>query len=156
MKSNAVCAERSPLRQLLLDSELVKEAVLWSRNKPIWDELAEKCLGCGICTYVCPLCYCFSTEDKKSFDGNRCGRCRKWDACTLPDFALVAGGKNFRPTLKQRYYNWYYHKFVRGYKEFGRPHCVSCGRCQKYCPAEIDIYQVLSRIVADYKKSLNR
>ena len=155
MKSNAVCAERSPLRQLLLDSELVKEAVLWSRTKPIWDELAEKCLGCGICTYVCPLCYCFSTEDKKSFDGNRCSRCRKWDACTLPDFALVAGGKNFRPTLKQRYYNWYYHKFVCGYKEFGRPHCVSCGRCQKYCPAGIDIYQVLSRIVDDYKKSLN-
>ncbi len=156
LQSNAVYAKRSPLRQLLLDSELIKEAVLWSRNKPIWDELEEKCLGCGICTYVCPLCYCFSTEDKKSFDGSRCSRCRKWDACTLPDFALVAGGKNFRPTLKQRYYNWYYHKFVRGYKEFGRPHCVSCGRCQKYCPAGIDIYQVLSRIVDDYKKSLNR
>lgn len=146
-------SEISDLGKLLLDSELLKDAVLWSRGHPIWEELAEVCLGCGICTYVCPLCYCFSVSDKKSFDGSRCSRCRQWDACTLPDFALVAGGKNFRATLKERYYNWYYHKFVRGYKEFGRPHCVACGRCTKYCPAGIDIYKVLSRIVGDYKKS---
>jgi predicted aldo/keto reductase-like oxidoreductase len=111
-------------------------------------------MGCGICTYVCPLCYCFSNEDEKSFDGEKCQRCRKWDSCILPDFALIAGGKNFRATLKQRYYNWYYHKFVRAYQEFGRSHCVACGRCQSYCPAQIDIYQVLSRIVIDYKKTL--
>ena len=153
LEPKAPCAERSALRQLLLDSELLKETIVWSRHHPIWEELAKTCLGCGICTYVCPLCYCFSMEDKKSFDGSKCSRCRKWDACTLPDFATVAGAKNFRPTLKERYYNWYYHKFVRGYKEFGRPHCVACGRCQKYCPAGIDIFKVLSRIVEDYKKS---
>jgi len=83
-------------------------------------------------------------EDTTSLDGSICTRCRNWDACTLPGFATIAGGHNFRQTVKDRYYNWYHHKFVRAYKEFGRAQCVACGRCQKYCPAGIDIEQVLS------------
>lgn len=144
--------ERSELQELLLDSELLAEAVLWSKkNSKIWDELAEICLGCGICTYVCPLCYCFSFEDKMSLDGNKCSRCRVWDACTLPDFAKIAGGKNFRPTLKDRYFNWFYHKFVRGYREYGKALCIACARCQRYCPARIDIEKVLTRILNEYQ-----
>ena len=140
------------MRKLLLDPELLARAVEWSRTHPIWDELNETCLGCGICTYVCPICYCFSNEDKVGLDGIR-SRCRKWDACTLPEFAKIAGGHNFRPTVKERYYNWFFHKFVRAYKEYGRPQCVGCGRCKKYCPAGIDIKEVLSVILKDYKSS---
>ncbi|NOY35794.1 MAG: hypothetical protein GXP44_02655 [bacterium] len=139
------------MRALLIDPELLAKAVEWSRDHPIWDELGKRCLGCGICTYVCPLCHCFSIEDSVGLDGN-CKRCRKWDACTLPDFAKIAGGHNFRPTIKERYYNWFYHKFVRAYNEYGRSQCVGCGRCKKFCPASIDIYEVLSVILEDYKK----
>ena len=145
-------AETKPLKEMLLDSELLADAVAWSVNHKIWDELAEKCLGCGICTYVCPLCYCFSIEDRVSLDGQECTRCRQWDACTLPGFAQIAGGHNFHSTLKERYYNWFYHKFVRAYKEYGKAQCVACGQCQKYCPAGIDIEKVLIEIVEDYKK----
>jgi len=140
------------MREILLDAELLANAVEWSRTHKIWDELATTCLGCGVCTYTCPMCYCFSIEDKIDLTG-KCSRCRKWDACTLPEFSEIAGGHNFRPTIKERYYNWFYHKFVRAYKEFGKPQCVGCGHCKKYCPARIDIFEVLSTIVEDYKKS---
>jgi len=142
------------MRQLLLDSELLANAVEWSREHKIWEELAEKCLGCGICTYVCPLCYCFSTEDSVGLD-NKCARCRKWDACTLPGFAKIAGGHDFRPTLKERYYNWFYHKFVRAYKEYGKSQCVGCERCRNQCPAKIDILEVLKIVLDDYGKYLS-
>lgn len=142
------------MRQLLLDPEKLAKAVEWSENHPIWDELAKTCLGCGICTFMCPLCYCFSWEDNKTLD-DKSYRIRKWTACTLNDFALVAGGHNFRKELKQRYYNWFYHKFVRGYYEWGKSLCVGCGRCHKNCPAQIDILKVLKTILADYEKSLS-
>ncbi len=151
--------EKKGLRELVRDSELLAEAVSWSwaKKHKIWDELGKICLGCGICTYVCPICHCFSVEDEIELDGSSCERCRLWDACTLNNFAKVAGGKNFRPSLKNRYYNWFHHKFVRAYKEYGKSQCVGCGRCQKYCPARIDIEKVLSEIIKDYKneKSLS-
>jgi sulfhydrogenase subunit beta (sulfur reductase) len=145
--------QSSHFDELLLDSGLLAQAVEWSRENSsgTWEALGKICLSCGICTYVCPLCFCTSTEDKTSLDGSECTRCRKWDACTLPRFAQIAGGHNFRPDQKSRYYNWFYHKFVRGYKEFGQAQCVACGRCQKYCPAGIDIEKILTKLVDDYK-----
>lgn len=149
--------EKDKLRELVKNSELLAEAVSWSRakNHPIWEKLEKICLGCGICAYVCPICHCFSMEDEIEIDGSASHRCRYWDACTLNNFSRIAGGKNFRPALKNRYYNWFYHKFVRAYKEYGNSQCVGCGRCQKYCPAEIDIEKVLSEIIKDYEKSLS-
>lgn len=142
------------LRDFLLDSELLAEAIEWSweSNHEIWDELSRQCLGCGICTYLCPVCHCFSMEDRVTLDDQKCIRCRQWDACTLPEFSQVAGGHNFHKTIKERYYNWYYHKFVRAYRQYGRSQCVACGRCRENCPAGIDIGKVLERIVKDYKK----
>jgi sulfhydrogenase subunit beta (sulfur reductase) len=147
--------ETSKLDQMLLDSELIARAIEWSRvnYRQVWERLGRVCLGCGICTYVCPLCYCTSTEDKTSFDQSVCSRCRKWDACTLPGFAQIAGGHSFRPTQAARYFNWFYHKFVRAYKEFGQVQCVACHRCQKYCPAGIDIEKVLEEIIGAFQKT---
>lgn len=145
------------LSEMLLDPELLAEAVDWSwRTKhKIWDELKKRCLGCGICTYVCPICHCFSIEDRVELDDRKRVRCRQWDACTLPRFAQIAGGHNFHPTIKERYYNWYFHKFVRAYKEYGKSQCVACGQCAKYCPAGINIEKVLIEIVRDYEKHLS-
>jgi len=143
------------LRQLLLDPEFLSDVIKWSwrQDLAIWDELATLCLGCGICTYVCPLCYCFSVEDKIDLGGKTCARCRAWDACTLPRFAQVTGGHNFHKTIRERYYNWFFHKFVRAYNEYGKSQCVACGRCQKYCPAKIDIEKYILKMVDAYVKA---
>ncbi|MBI2626596.1 MAG: 4Fe-4S dicluster domain-containing protein [Candidatus Nealsonbacteria bacterium] len=139
------------LKKMLLDPEYLSDIVAWSwkNDAKIWDDLKDICLGCGICTYVCPLCYCFSVEDRNA------SRCRQWDACTLPNFAKISSGFNFHKTLKERYYNWFFHKFVRAYKEYGKSQCVACGRCKKYCPAGIDIEKVLINIKEDYEKYLS-
>ncbi len=143
------------LKQLLLDPEFLADVIKWSwrQDLAIWDELATRCLGCGICTYVCPLCYCFFIEDKVDLDGKTCTRCRQWDACTLPRFAQISGGHNFHQTIRERYYNWFFHKFVRAYNEYGKSQCVACGRCQKYCPAKIDIEKYILKMVDAYVKA---
>ena len=32
-------------------------------DAPGWAALGERCLGCGICAYVCPSCSCFDVTD---------------------------------------------------------------------------------------------
>ncbi|OGD66138.1 hypothetical protein A3F08_02310 [Candidatus Berkelbacteria bacterium RIFCSPHIGHO2_12_FULL_36_9] len=138
----------------------IQTALNKSFGKKIWEKVAQTCFGCGICAYVCPLCYCheyedsFSTPDvlNSSTSGVNttsgvCTNCRKrqWDACFLPNFFAVAG-HNFRENLPERIYNWYYHKFVRMPKEFGPIGCVDCGRCIEYCPAKINFKEVLREL----------
>jgi sulfhydrogenase subunit beta (sulfur reductase) len=136
---------------LLTDPDLPK-AIKDSKDHPIWKELTETCFGCGICSYVCPLCYCTETEDKIEFGDSECGeRCRNWDSCMLQNFSATTN-HNFRPELSDRIYNWYFHKFYRMSKEYGFVGCVDCNRCVIYCPAKINYRRVLSRILTDYKK----
>ena len=141
------------LRKLLLSPELLNDAVKWSwKGYPrIWKRLEDECMGCGICTYVCPLCHCFSSQDSLELNGRSASRCKSWSACTLPEFSSVAGGHKFHKGVKERYYNWFFHKFVRGYKEYGKSQCVACGNCKSECPARIDIEEVLTGIVIKYK-----
>jgi Pyruvate/2-oxoacid:ferredoxin oxidoreductase delta subunit len=148
-KVNPVMKE---LTRLLLDPETLAKAVTWSwtEGRPVWEELGKRCLGCGICTYVCPICHCFTMENTVSLDGSLCSRRRHWDACTLPGFARLAGGGDHHPSQEMRYHNWYYHKFVRAYREYGKSQCVACGRCQAYCPAGIDMEKELLQIVKAY------
>ena len=35
-----------------------------SQKSPYWDELGDRCLACGMCTKVCPTCYCFDVSDE--------------------------------------------------------------------------------------------
>lgn len=136
---------------LLADPDL-PQAIKHSREHPVWQELTDICFGCGICSYVCPLCYCADTHDEMNFGEAGCGeRCRSWDSCMLKSFADTTH-HNFRPELKDRIYNWYYHKFYRMPREYHFSGCADCNRCTVYCPANINYRLVLSRILADYKK----
>jgi len=67
----------------------------------------------------------------------------------LSTFSEIGGGFNFRPELTQRIYNWYYHKFVRMPKEYGKFGCVGCSRCIAYCPARINYLEVLEDVVLE-------
>ncbi len=132
------------------------EIVENSRESKIWDKLSEICFNCGICSYTCPLCYCYNEGDRIDLRGNvendvKGGRERTWDSCMLPDFAAISF-KDFRPKHRDRIYNWYYHKFVRMPREQGFVGCVDCGRCITYCPARINYRKVLESLIKNDKR----
>ena len=110
----------------------------------IWSEIHEKCLGCGICTYLCPTCHCFDIEDE-AVDGKG-RRVRNWDSCMFPRFTLEASGHNPRPTNRERMRHRIMHKFNYFVKNYGLSACVGCGRCIRNCPAGMDILEVIKQL----------
>jgi sulfhydrogenase subunit beta (sulfur reductase) len=115
-------------------------------DSEIWRQVGEKCLSCGICSMVCPTCCCYEVFDKLNLDANSGQRKRRWDSCLFSDYALVAGGHNFRAERSSRIKNRYFHK-QRGFVSlYGRPSCVGCGRCKVYCPAGVDILEIVQKL----------
>lgn len=116
-----------------------------------WQGIANNCFGCGACTTVCPLCFCFK-QDYLSCPNGEDKKCLKWDSCFAADFSQIQFGNDMRPTNKDRLYNWYHHKFVRGPKELGHPLCVGCGRCITACPAHLNIHNVITSLNKKHPK----
>jgi sulfhydrogenase subunit beta (sulfur reductase) len=115
-------------------------------DSPHWKELGEKCLGCGACSMVCPTCYCFNVADEIALGTEGGVRKRAWDSCLFEDYALVAGGHNFRQDRASRVKLRYLHKQKGFVDQYGRPSCVGCGRCINVCPAKIDVTEVINTI----------
>ncbi|KUO66348.1 MAG: hypothetical protein APF84_18145 [Gracilibacter sp. BRH_c7a] len=107
----------------------------------IWEEIQEKCLNCGICTFLCPTCHCFDiTDDKK-------GKIiRSWDSCMFSSFTKHGSGHNPRPTGKERIRQRIMHKFSYFPDKYGSVACVGCGRCVQKCPVNFDIREFLESI----------
>ena len=112
----------------------------------IWDELGDKCLGCGSCSFVCPTCYCYSVKDIVDLSLKKGERRRVWDSCLLVDFARVAGGHNFRGKRSARMKQRIYHKELYFFEKYNTSACVGCGRCIRECPVGIDVTDVISKI----------
>ncbi|MGE5843000.1 MAG: 4Fe-4S dicluster domain-containing protein [Deltaproteobacteria bacterium] len=110
-------------------------------NDPVWKDLAESCLGCGICTYLCPTCHCFDLCDEAS--GHAGERIRVWDTCQFPIFTQQASGFNPRPTVKERFRQRIMHKLSYLPKTQAMTGCVGCGRCVTECPVNLDIREVM-------------
>lgn len=110
---------------------------------PFWDELGGRCLSCTACSAVCPTCFCFDIQDTLDPDGETGRRERVWDSCTSPQFALVAGGHNFREDGRGRVRHRMYHKLNGFLANHDRMLCVGCGRCVKACKANINPIEVL-------------
>ncbi len=110
----------------------------------IWEELSERCLGCGSCTYVCPTCHCYDIADYKGNTGGERFRC--WDSCMFSDFTLMAHG-NIRKSQKERFRQRFMHKLVYyPNKNHGQYACVGCGRCVEKCPVHLDIVKVIKKL----------
>ncbi|OGO06452.1 MAG: hypothetical protein A2Z76_02345, partial [Chloroflexi bacterium RBG_13_56_8b] len=66
-----------------LDTEGIKDKLLDSfDDEDFWSQTAAKCISCGICTLLCPTCYCFDINDEVvKGEGTRF---RSWDSCGFP------------------------------------------------------------------------
>lgn len=109
-----------------------------------WNEISMKCLGCSICTFLCPTCHCFDIQDEPALRQGR--RIRVWDSCSNPEYTRQASGYNPRPARMNRVRNRVYHKYRYYPKNFAVLACVGCGRCIDKCPVNMDILDVLSDI----------
>lgn len=102
-----------------------------------WKDVSTNCISCGICTYLCPTCFCFDILDEENV------RYRSWDSCQFPLYTLESSSHNPRAEKWKRLRNRFYDKFVYMYKRKGEIFCVGCGRCIERCPVGIDICEVL-------------
>jgi sulfhydrogenase subunit beta (sulfur reductase) len=131
--------------------EGLKERLDTMFDNPLWALVAEKCLGCGVCAYVCPTCHCFDVLDEADWPGvageSRGRRVRIWDCCQYPLFTQHASGHNPRPSGTGRIRQRIMHKFHYFVENFGETACIGCGRCVRNCPVNLDIREVLNRIM---------
>ena len=113
-------------------------------DHPLWEEICQKCIGCGTCTYLCPTCHCFDIQTKKV--GKEGCNYRCWDSCMFNDYALMAGGHDPRPSKKERVRQRFMHKLRYFHERYGELMCVGCGRCLTKCPVNVDITKIIGLI----------
>jgi len=124
----------------------LQERVRTSRAQPIWERLAEKCVECAACNFICPTCHCFLLVDMEESQNFR--RFKNWDACLYRGFAVEASGVNPRPRRAHRMHGRLEKKFDFVRTNTGQWGCVGCGRCIQACAGGIDLRQTLSELVA--------
>ena len=145
---NTVLSGKWPLFPYRLDVDVsdLPSLLNMSMKSSLWEELGQRCLGCAACTNVCPTCFCFDVKDEIDLKMETGTRYRNWDSCQLDEFAMVAGGHDFRKSraLRQR------HRFMRKGKYILDAHgylgCVGCGRCARACLVDITPVSVFNEL----------
>ncbi len=143
-KSVRVAAEQ----QRALPSRDLRDALLERLDHPRWKETAERCLGCGNCTAVCPTCFCNQEMDQPSLDGGHSEHVRQWDSCFSPDHGYIHGLRLREDTAGQ-YRQWLTHKLATWHDQYGRSGCVGCGRCITWCPVGIDLVEEVQALLRE-------
>jgi sulfhydrogenase subunit beta (sulfur reductase) len=111
-----------------------------------WEEIGNRCLECGGCTYVCPACTCFTVSDRQ-VGPNEIERVRIWDSCALGGFTRMAGGFNPRRAVHDRRNRRFFRKLAQYFiqRELSMA-CVGCGRCAAVCHGDIGMPSVVEMI----------
>ncbi|MGQ9500110.1 MAG: 4Fe-4S dicluster domain-containing protein [Dissulfurimicrobium sp.] len=145
LKALRASVDASKNRTPDLNDTLKSRDMMALYNKNIWQGLSDSCINCGICTFLCPTCYCFDIQDEVIREHGR--RIRYWDSCMFPLFTLHASGHNPRGEKVKRVRNRFMHKLKYFPERFGPVSCVGCGRCIRECPVNIDIREVIHDLV---------
>ncbi len=136
-------AARSYPQRSIASMEKVAEGLKRNFDSPQWELLAQACIGCGVCTYLCPSCHCFDINDEITSQSPLTGeRVRTWDNCQFPDFTMHTSGHNPRATTGARLRQRVCHKLLYFVENHNIQQCTGCGRCISYCPVGIDIVKV--------------
>jgi len=115
-----------------------------------WWEDQEECIGCGACTNICPTCYCMILNDESN--QQEFIKVRSQDSCQLHGYSKVAAGDSPRPKMRDRFRNRYLCKFEYMKEDFDELGCVGCGRCIDSCAGEIDIREVMHKMLNQVKQ----
>jgi ferredoxin len=111
-----------------------------------WEDIGNRCLECGGCTYVCPACTCFTVSDRQ-VGPEEVERVRIWDTCALGGFTRMAGGHNPRRAVhdrrNRRFFRKLAHYFIQ--RELTMA-CVGCGRCAAVCHGDVGMPSVVEMI----------
>jgi ferredoxin len=105
-----------------------------------WEKVAAKCISCGICTLLCPTCYCFDISDE--LVKKQGARFRCWDSCSFSLYTKMPM-ENPREEKWQRVRQKVCHKFEFYPMSFDVVACTGCGRCIRLCPVNWDIREVI-------------
>lgn len=112
----------------------------------IWRRLSARCIECGGCAMVCPMCTCFDVADlQESPTEGRRERAR--DCCQYVGYSREASGYNPRPDKVSRFKRRFSHKL--GYFTLlaeGVHGCVGCGRCVTACFGGVDMPAVVNAL----------
>ena len=109
-----------------------------------WQTVADKCVSCGACTYLCPTCHCFDITDVDY--GNKAKRQRTWDACQFQSFTIHSSGHNPRANKKNRMRNRIFHKYSYYPAKFDDVLCTGCGRCITCCSGNVNLKQIIKDV----------
>ncbi len=131
-----------------LPGKNLSDALFNNLQHPQWQKIADRCLGCGNCTAVCPTCFCHSEGELAALDGQSSEHYREWDSCFSPGHSYIHG-ITIRSDIRTQYRQWMTHKLGSWHAQYGRSGCVGCGRCISWCPTGIDITAEATIICAE-------
>jgi len=127
-----------------IDTRDIDKKLLASfENKDYWEKVSAKCISCGICTFLCPTCYCFDIND--DLLKKQGARFRSWDSCAFPVYTRMPM-ENPRVEKWRRVRQKVCHKFEFFPMSFGSIACVGCGRCIRLCPVNWDITRTIESV----------
>jgi ferredoxin len=114
-------------------------------DRDYWEKVAAKCISCGVCTLLCPTCFCFDICDEMV--KGQGARYRGWDSCSFRLYTKMPM-ENPRKEKWRRVRQKVCHKYEFHPMNFGVVACTGCGRCIRLCPVNWDITQTLSSLRA--------